>query len=87
MKNRGFRRHQLEKRKKKIRNRWLNEWRDRYYRALPEEELKECINREASTRKRCSCYMCGNVRKYFKEKTLQEKKFLEDVFDQERMPL
>lgn len=28
----------------------------------------------------CSCYMCGNPRKYFKEKTLQEKKFdLENI--------
>lgn len=25
----------------------------------------------------CSCYMCGNPRKYFKEKTIQEQSFLE----------
>ena len=25
----------------------------------------------------CSCPMCGNPRKYFKEKTIQEKSFLE----------
>lgn len=24
--------------------------------------------------KNCSCWMCGNPRKYFKEKTMQEKK-------------
>jgi hypothetical protein len=27
-----------------------------------------------STRKRCSCYMCGNPRKFWNEKTMQEKK-------------
>jgi hypothetical protein len=28
----------------------------------------------------CSCYMCGNPRRYFKETSLQEKKF-EDEFE------
>lgn len=27
-----------------------------------------------------SCYMCGNPRKWFKEPTIQEKKFLQDKF-------
>jgi hypothetical protein len=27
-----------------------------------------------STRKSCSCYMCGNPRKFWNEKTMQEKK-------------
>jgi hypothetical protein len=27
------------------------------------------------TRKPCSCHMCGNPRKHFKEKTMQEKRF------------
>ena len=40
--------------------------------------------------KDCSCRMCGNPRKYFKEKTIQEKKFeekykfqIEDFFKNE----
>jgi hypothetical protein len=31
-------------------------------------------NKNADNLKRCSCWMCGNPRKYFKERTLQEKK-------------
>lgn len=28
----------------------------------------------------CSCWMCGNPRKYFNERTIQEKRF-EDIFE------
>ena len=31
------------------------------------------------TTKLCSCPMCGNKRKFFKEKTMQEKKFDESL--------
>jgi len=30
----------------------------------------------ANTPKPCSCHMCGNPRKFFKEKTVQEKRYL-----------
>ena len=30
----------------------------------------------------CSCWMCGNPRKYFKEVTIQEKKFLQESTNQ-----
>jgi hypothetical protein len=29
----------------------------------------------AETRKPCSCYACGNPRKHWKQKTMQEKRF------------
>jgi hypothetical protein len=29
----------------------------------------------AETRHPCSCHMCGNPRKHWKEKTIQEKRF------------
>lgn len=32
----------------------------------------------------CSCWACGNPRKYFKERTLQEQKFYCDEVDDER---
>ena len=31
-------------------------------------------NKNADNLKKCSCWMCGNPRKHFKERTLQEKK-------------
>jgi hypothetical protein len=40
---------------------------------------EECLNKTAKltrhTTKLCSCPMCGNPRKFFGEKTFQEKKF------------
>lgn len=33
------------------------------------------IRKLAENRKKCSCYMCGNARRMFKEKTIQEKRF------------
>lgn len=32
------------------------------------------ICKRAENRQPCSCFMCGNPRKYFKQKTLQEKR-------------
>lgn len=38
-----------------------------------EEEIKlDELRRLRKTHKRCSCYMCGNIRKYFGKKTKQE---------------
>jgi hypothetical protein len=38
------------------------------------EEGKGCIRTLVNNRQRCSCSMCGNPRKYYNEKTMQEKK-------------
>lgn len=35
---------------------------------------KDYVNRLIDTPKPCSCYMCGNPRKFFNEKTRQELK-------------
>ena len=47
----------------------------------PTECIKEPtakqIGKIACTSKNCSCYMCGNPRKFFNELTLEEKSFLE----------
>lgn len=36
------------------------------------------IGRHAQTPAACSCWMCGNPRKYFGERTVQERRFLQD---------
>lgn len=41
-------------------------------------ELDESSGRLANNLKCCSCYMCGNPRKWWKEKTLQERIFLKN---------
>lgn len=74
MKNRGVRRHHQDRMKQRVKNRFINIYRDTYYKNLPEDELKEAIACQAVNRKKCSCYMCGNPRKYFNEKTIQELK-------------
>ena len=38
------------------------------------EEEEKIVKIEANHGKICSCYACGNPRKYFKERTIQEKK-------------
>lgn len=40
-----------------------------------EEHRQKVIRQLAETRHPCSCHMCGNARKLWKEQTLQEKKF------------
>lgn len=42
-----------------------------------EEEKLQHQRKLAENRKPCSCYMCGNPRRMFKEKTIQEKRFEE----------
>ena len=50
------------------------------YTWFPEKDRDECIKRHEqlrrNTTKLCSCNMCGNPRRHFKERTMQEKKFL-----------
>ena len=61
MRNTAYRRHQTEKRKASVKRLWGME--------LDEKWLHIMIN----TRKPCSCIWCGNPRKWFGEKTRQEK--------------
>ena len=59
----------------------------RYWNNFPyltdEDERKKLIESNSQSRrnttKLCSCEMCGNPRKYYREITLQEKKFFEKV--------
>ncbi len=51
----------------------MNKWR---YLTQPHRNHKKNIFNCGDPR----CYMCGNPRKWFKEVTIQEKKFLQDKF-------
>jgi len=49
-----------------------------------EEDFRRRNSKAVDTPKPCSCFMCGNPRKHWKEKTIQEKKFdLENLIDYE----
>jgi len=61
---RSERRHHLARMKKKYR---------RNFSWLYLSDARS-IGITARTPKRCSCFMCGNPRKYFKVKTIQEQK-------------
>lgn len=63
-KDRGVRRHHLERMKRKVAN---------YYGGYAKGNPK-IIGRLAQTRTPCSCYMCGNPRRKLGEVTLAEKK-------------
>ena len=39
------------------------------------EWMKRTLGKSSNHGKLCSCHMCGNPRKFFNEKTLQEQKF------------
>jgi len=59
--SRSLRRHHAKRLKKKRRD---------YRTAFNERNLVKVVN----TPKPCSCFMCGNPRRYYGEKTIQEQK-------------
>ena len=66
MRTAAWRRQQEEKKKRKVvkdHDKWW--WGD---------ETPRMIGIKAHTPALCSCHMCGNPRKYWKEKTIQEKR-------------
>jgi len=65
MRSRAYRRHQLEKKKK-----WVEKTFTRYFREFMNGVR---VGFTAHTPKSCSCWMCGNQRKYHGD-TLQEKR-------------
>lgn len=48
----------------------------KYYHGTEEARQKHIL-KMAETRHPCSCHMCGNPRKHWKDKTVQEKRFEE----------
>lgn len=70
MRSRAFRRHHHDRMLNKVKD--FDMYQNDFW---SEEEKLQHQRKMAETRKPCSCHMCGNPRKVFKEKTLQEKKF------------
>lgn len=68
--SRALRRHHAARLKKK-RQYYFYRWPKR----LTVAELGSVLN----TATRCSCFMCGNPRKYFKERSVQEKRWMQVV--------
>lgn len=67
MRGLAFRRHHANRKKN-----WAKRTFDNFF---SKNSKQICI--AAETPHSCSCHMCGNPRKYWKEKTLQEKKYEE----------
>jgi len=66
MRDRAWRRKQEFKKKKEVsKHNWFS-WFDHTPKHIGIKSHSPCL---------CSCAMCGNPRKYFKEKTLQEQIF------------
>ena len=80
-KSRADRRHHHQRMIDKVKNfYWLQA--DKYWGS--EEKRQKHIRKMAETRTPCSCYMCGNPRKMFKEVTFQEQKMnIKEEFDSE----
>jgi hypothetical protein len=75
--SRALTRHHADRVKKK---------RSKYTNAVSSDDKDVSVGKTACTPALCSCYMCGNPRKFFSELTMQEKKF-EDIdshFDNKR---
>lgn len=67
MKNRAMRRHHNQRMMKKVMGYQSAVWRD---------DAEDFARRHYNHAKICSCYMCGNPRK-FKEKSVKEKSWME----------
>ncbi len=71
MRTRSERRHHHQRMIDRVKNfGWLKYIKKKF----SEEEYEQHLKHLAETRKPCSCHMCGNPRKYWKEKTMQEKR-------------
>ncbi len=66
MRTKDYRRHQEEKKKRKVVKDYDKWW--------WEDVSPRMVGIKAHTPALCSCWMCGNPRKYWKEKTIQERR-------------
>jgi len=65
MRTKAWRRKQEVRKKKKVIRKYNNWWGD---------WDPKSVGRKSHTPCGCSCWMCGNPRKYFNDDTMQEKK-------------
>lgn len=69
--NRAIRRHHSNRLKQ---NR-------RYYHGQDKAEVPRNLGMVVTTAALCSCAMCGNPRKYFGDRSIQEQRAMQDVAD------
>jgi hypothetical protein len=67
MRNKAWRRKQEFRKKNKVVKKYFNWWGD-------EDWDPKSIGLRSHTPCLCSCWMCGNPRKYYNDGTIQEKK-------------
>jgi hypothetical protein len=69
MRSRALRRHHEERIKRRVKE---------YYSGVHKDDARR-VGQMAHARKLCSCWMCGNPRRYFNEPTLQERPLPEEI--------
>lgn len=80
-KNRADRRHHHQRMLDKVKS---FHWLKKIFWNGSEEERELHMKKMAETRHPCSCHMCGNPRKHWKEETFQEQKMsIKEKFDSE----
>ncbi len=67
MRSRAYRIHQCKRWKKRVRSYWVCE-------SCNARDDKRTVGRLARTPKPCSCFMCGNPRRYENERTRAERR-------------
>lgn len=72
MQSRSIRRHHENRIKRRVK---------KYYRGVHQYNLRRS-GAIAQTRALCSCWMCGNPRKYFGDITLQERRLQDEAQDE-----
>lgn len=78
MRSRSERRHHHQRMLNRVKNfDWVKRW------FGTGESREEHVKRMAENRHPCSCHMCGNPRKHFKQKTIQEKRMDEYALGEE----
>ena len=78
MRTRAERRHHEWRMKQKVAKfRWLRDKLDYW-----PKDTNRIIGIVSKTKHPCSCYSCGNPRKHFNQKTLQEMRFEEGLNDE-----
>lgn len=68
--SRALRRHHAERLKKK---------RQFYFYSWPDKLSPARLGKVVNTPAPCSCHLCGNPRKYFDERSVQEKRWMQVV--------
>ena len=80
--SRAFRRHHHERMIEKVRGFVCIKSLGRF---LSKKEIENKVRHMAETRSPCSCHMCGNARKLWKQKSFKEKRF--DISSKEFLEL